>query len=738
MVLLHYFPAFLIWSSAASPSHSHRRVIRDIESHHISLRDTPTYVIPTADREITEWFAIGDSFSAGIGADGLGDLLNEACYRFKMSYPNQMNLDTRLPGNSTTRKFAFASCPSAIGKQIDMLLPNTNANFPKIEKPQIGVVSLLWDDIGLEDVWNSCVYQWVGNLVGSEKLFQTCDTAITATTEFLTGTRVLPRTGYNITETIRNDLRLILSKGRAANPSFQLYVTGHVSPWNATNKQCDTVSWGRPYRDPIYLARVREDMNHLTLVLNAATEIVVTNLSTETSGGLYYVQNFEDKFNGHRFCEEEHDPSYHMMPTAQRTWFQHHESPYGSSFPVKESDRGNFFDVIDSILIPEKDGKSTAEQIKAVNGDLSELSSAYDSINSMTNALIMLAQQDTKYKDFPIFWARMMHPKGSGYKEISNAIIDQVLENVGPVDPQYRQGLECTQNNVNKFLRPEKLSPLITEFCKTAANQKKHDHDSGSIARTYSPGTQSEVNLSINWPQKYDISNNMEASCINNMTRIMDGCGGNDPKNPLNWKRGGRLGAGWVEYRIEPMFDQGYTPGTCSIHLQETDSWSGNNDLGHERTDAFYIERLTMKDGAGNMIGDAGFAPDKQYGASILASDTSPLSVYSKLPDVLVITPESRDNYIQFAIGPQNWRTTTNTGSARCDTGAWQLDGFHTQIVISSANANTAYLHDVPGTRMDILRQFEVDNKLIKVVILNEVLVRRLGSNLPIILGNVT
>ncbi|KAI0520844.1 SGNH hydrolase-type esterase domain-containing protein [Xylaria bambusicola] len=671
MVLLHCFLAFLIRLSVASASHSHRPLIRDTGSNHVSLLEIPKYVVPAADREITEWFAIGDSFSTGIGADAPGDLLNEACYRFKESFPNQMNQDPRLPGKFASRKFAFASCPSAIGDQIDALLPNTNANFPKLEKPQIGTVSLLWDEIGLEDVWNSCVYQWVGN--------RTCNSTVTHTLDLLNEGKA-GITGFNISEVIRNDLKLILNKGRAANPSFQLYVMEHLQPWNEDSKQCNNVSWGRPYRAPVFLDHdVRFNMNFLVYYLNVVTEKIVSSLSAEISGGLYYVWEFNPKFEGHRFCEEESDLSYHMMPTADRTWFHHHKSPYGGLLPVKETNQSNFFDVVDSILIPEKDGKTTDDQIKAVNGNLSKLNSAYDNISSMKNALINLAQQDARYKDFPMLWARIMHPKGSGHKEISNVIIDQILENVGPVDPKYPQGLECTQTNVKKFLRREDLSSRITEFCKTAANQKEHDRDSGSISRTYSPGTRSEVSLSIEWPQKYNISKNMEASCVNNMTKIKDGCGGNDPKNPLNWKRGGRLGAGWVNYKIEPKFDQGYTPGTCVVNFRENDYWEGVNGPGTERKDDFTIEQLTIKDAAGNIIGDAGFAPNKKDGASISASNSNALNVYSKLPDVLVITPEARnDYYIQFAIGPQNWQTTTDTGGANCDnTKKWVSSGFN-------------------------------------------------------------
>jgi hypothetical protein len=142
----------------------------------------------------------------------------------------------------------------------------------------------------------------------------------------------------------------------------------------------------------------------------------------------------------------------------------------------------------------------------------------------------------------------------------------------------------------------------------------------------------------------------------------------------MNWKRGGQLGAGWVRYGIYPTVDQGYTPGTCSFHLQEDESWKGVDGPGTERTWTYFIERATMKDGAGNAIGTLGFAPNGVDPALISAGDGHGLSFGSKLPDPLVITPEARGNpadYIQFTIGPQSWSSSTSTGSAWCDTGAW-------------------------------------------------------------------
>ncbi|KAI1113551.1 SGNH hydrolase-type esterase domain-containing protein [Nemania sp. NC0429] len=646
---------------------------RDVDSTILdaaALAGIPKYVIPPLNRDITEWFAIGDSFSAGIGADVPDDSLNTACSRSKMSYPNQMNADPKLPGRSDSRTFVFASCAGArlqdvIDKQIGLLLPNPMANYPKLTRPQLGTVSLSWDEFGFAEIMNSCVYHWVDYK-------KSCLDVLEATHA------VLNDPGKSFERKIANSLEQILIRGRAINPSFQLYVTGYVRLWNDGNKQCDTISWAPKYRTPEYLSTsLRQDLNSFVLRLNAVIQQVVDSLEAAV-GGVYFVDEFEKKFDGHRLCEVESNTTYLKLPTDERTWFMNYASPYGDSASSERLGPGTFFDIVDSILIPPKDGKSTSDQIKEAKGNLSSLHSAYGSMDSMMASLNQLAQRDVKYEHLPVIWSRILHPNGSGYKEISSAVIDKVLKyNTGPVDPGYQQGLQCTGKDATKFLNRDVLNDKIAIFCADAAKQKEHDPSSGSIARSYSIGERYGVRFGIDWPQLLDISDNMETHCVKNMSTIMDSCGGDAPNNAMNWKRGGRLGAGWVNYNIVPTVDQGYTPGTCSFHLQQDESWTGVDGLGTQRKYTYFFERATMKDGAGKTIGTLGFAPNGIDAAFISAGDGHPLNFLSKLPDPLAMTPEARGNpkdYIQFTIGTQSWTTATTTGAARCDTGAWSWD----------------------------------------------------------------
>lgn len=70
---------------------------------------------------LTKIAAIGDSYSAGIGAGkrlgGISDLGAWACSRYDQSYPNLVNQNPAL-GDSSKRKFQFEACSGALTKEI--------------------------------------------------------------------------------------------------------------------------------------------------------------------------------------------------------------------------------------------------------------------------------------------------------------------------------------------------------------------------------------------------------------------------------------------------------------------------------------------------------------------------------------------------------------------------------------------------------------------------------------------
>ncbi|KAL8928653.1 MAG: hypothetical protein Q9172_000868 [Xanthocarpia lactea] len=218
-----------------------------------------------------------------------------------------------------------------------------------------------------------------------------------------------------------------------------------------------------------------------------------------------------------------------------------------------------------SILISEKEGKSTDDQIKDVNGDLANLNDAYKNYDSMTAALTKMGEDDVKYQVLPLTWIRIMHPKCSGFTPMADAIIHSVLQYYGASEAagdnggtsSTPSGPTCAGNDNQPWTSQTHLTSNIGLFCADAAAQKVQDKDGESTLRKYDEGTRYITIISMDWPLGEDISNNMEENCQKYMTSIMDDCD-NDYDNSLNMKHGGSYQVDKIRYNIVLKLTDGW------------------------------------------------------------------------------------------------------------------------------------------------------------------------------------
>lgn len=102
--------------------------------------------------------------------------------------------------------------------------------------------------------------------------------------------------------------------------------------------------------------------------------------------------------------------------------------------------------------------------------------------------------------------------------------------------------LICYQKQGSKaYASAYSLHSNTANFCSSVAFNWKH-------SKTYNSGTVDEnaflIQLS-NGATTFD-----EVQCNKAVNQILDGCDGNDPSNPLNWKFGGQLVEGSYTYSI--------------------------------------------------------------------------------------------------------------------------------------------------------------------------------------------
>ncbi|KAG9237195.1 peptidase S8/S53 domain-containing protein [Amylocarpus encephaloides] len=111
---------------------------------------------------------------------------------------------------------------------------------------------------------------------------------------------------------------------------------------------------------------------------------------------------------------------------------------------------------------------------------------------------------------------------------------------------------QCSGLAGRKYVARSTIADLVVrEFCPTAVLQGVQDTNAGSIMRRYNEGTVEDVSISITWAPGLPFNPNVE-DCKKYLGTIVDGCDGNEPNNPENYKGGGSIKVGEVEYRVEP------------------------------------------------------------------------------------------------------------------------------------------------------------------------------------------
>lgn len=78
-------------------------------------------------------------------------------------------------------------------------------------------------------------------------------------------------------------------------------IRGYIRVWNDNNPQCDSISWAPWYREYAFLTTtLRKDMNSIVDKLNSLLKRADEALNVGLGGGIFYVDGFQEKFNGHR------------------------------------------------------------------------------------------------------------------------------------------------------------------------------------------------------------------------------------------------------------------------------------------------------------------------------------------------------------------------------------------------------------------------------------------------------
>ncbi|GME29000.1 putative esterase family protein [Neofusicoccum parvum] len=384
-----------------------------------------------ASAAISEILAIGDSYTAGIGSNGLPDRIEGSfdCSRYDQAWPLQLQgKDDWSQFNGDTHPvLTFGACT---GHKMDDLVknqlkqgdPNPNLEFTNIGKPQISVLTISGNDAEFGDAVNDCILRaW---LPGD------CDQRLTGI-----GNKINDQPFKN--QLIQTLVQVIAAgrQAKGANPpeAFQVYIAGYVGFWNHDNPACDDVSFGYWWFSKPKLTRdLRKRMNDLVDQLNGVIREVAASMDHL---GVFYVDGFQSAYDTHRFCEPPDGPDYLAEPIGKKTWFWHHLSPNligGGEGPDGTSTAGldNRTQEILDYLMPDK-----AQQAAISESNPPWNSDAFESEDAFYSALAAAIGNDTDvHVNLDEGTRRIFHPKGSAYTPYADAFLAAIRANRDPVN----------------------------------------------------------------------------------------------------------------------------------------------------------------------------------------------------------------------------------------------------------------------------------------------------------------
>ncbi|KAL2045470.1 hypothetical protein N7G274_001898 [Stereocaulon virgatum] len=379
------------------------------------------YATPLTSGEIKEWGAYGDSFTAGIGSNGLADYdgYSQSCSRYKQAYPNQMNADGRWPGDPAQRTLNFGACSGNVIKDVHdkQLTDSAPVDYNNFGKPQLAVMTVGGNDLGFETAINACIIRAHGY-----PSIPDCNSVLTGIEN------KIDDLGF---QGSLDELFLsLVVKGRVnggANPpeSFQLYVNGYVPFWNEVDEGCNTISWEWWWTttDHLLTTDLRKRMNDIVKALNFQIKRSAFRLANE---GVFYVEGFQDSYTDHQFCDPKADTNL-AKPISPNTWFWASDSPWnGGEGPTSSSDY-SLPQAILNALVPDAGQRASITTNKQSPSDFNVAFKSQEAFEAALDGL--KNNSDPSIAAIPEAWRRIFHPKGTAYAHHSDVNLNTVLAN---------------------------------------------------------------------------------------------------------------------------------------------------------------------------------------------------------------------------------------------------------------------------------------------------------------------
>ncbi|KAE8151869.1 SGNH hydrolase-type esterase domain-containing protein [Aspergillus avenaceus] len=488
---------------------------------------------------IEKWAAVGDSFTAGIGAGQIWmpTWSDRKCSRYDRSYVALLH---HAIGPSPV-KFEYVACSGARSGDI----------LEQIEKLDTGhdlvVLTATGNDLCLVDVLKACVFlPYYGE--------KECDVA-------------LDKARYNIQFLVEKNVHEIVkalnkkmkNSGVIVWASYARFF--HEGEGN-TNDCAFYQDWTFPRAGSVFeplaltLER-RKKFNDLVAQANSAIEGALKKIKDD------YIQKI-------RFANWDHWASDDRI-AGQFCW-------PGSTGQVPDPRQPNlhFFKPDTKRRLSHDETKKKKRDVPALepepamHGFAGGVNGSTVSVNLESEVLRQLQGRapidppgcpgDNDYLSFgvglPDRWGKFFHPNELGHTTIASFVLHEIisaradiLKVRNPICDHKKDFFECkvTRNeNLRHYVHVKLVDDTYKTYCKGVSG---HERQSGwHDERIFYPGTPEEHKFSISLDT--GASQFSYTECVDSFTRIIHGCDGLRDDNPLNLKHGGVYRKGKYSYEL--------------------------------------------------------------------------------------------------------------------------------------------------------------------------------------------
>lgn len=160
----------------------------------------------------------------------------------------------------------------------------------------------------------------------------------------------------------------------------------------------------------------------------------------------------------------------------------------------------------------------------------------------------------------PDRWLKYFHPNEPGHETISAFALETLVglrsEVIGKSNPYCsipKDKFTCWQKTGRRaYANPDRMNENYKDFCNTQV--KPPSNTVGWKAeKTYHEGTPDEHSFLLQLSDQAGAFS--KDDCLEHFSNIINGCDGNDPNNPMNWKFGGQKVKGEYTYEVNVKRD---------------------------------------------------------------------------------------------------------------------------------------------------------------------------------------